>query len=36
MSSFEYLKKSECYDVPNIKDEALYLEVKESFSVNIK
>ncbi len=31
MSSFEYLNKSECYDVPNIKDELLYKEVKESF-----
>lgn len=33
MSSFEYLKKSGCYDVPKIKDEILYKEVKESFSV---
>lgn len=31
MSHFEYLNKSECYDVPNIKDEALYKEVKDSF-----
>lgn len=32
MSSFEYLNKSECYDVPNIKDDVLYQEVKESFT----
>ena len=31
MKSFEYLNKSECYDVANIKDELLYKEVKESF-----
>ena len=31
MSSFEYLNKSECYDVANINDEALYKEVRESF-----
>lgn len=35
MKSFEYLKKSECYDVPKIKDEILYKEVKDSFSVTI-
>ena len=31
MSAFEYLNKSDCYDVPNIKDELLYKDVKESF-----
>jgi myosin heavy subunit len=32
METFEYLKKSKCYEVKNIKDEELYHEVKASFS----
>jgi myosin heavy subunit len=32
MDSFEYLKKSKCFEVKNIKDLDLYHEVKASFS----
>lgn len=31
MSSFEYLNKSDCYEVANIKDDLLYKEVTDSF-----
>ena len=32
MDTFEYLKKSKCYEVKNINDLELYHEVKASFS----
>ena len=31
MESFEYLKKSECYEVKNVNDVELYREVQDSF-----
>lgn len=33
MDSFEYLRKSKCFEVKNIKDLDLYNEVKLSFSM---
>nr|AAC24454.2 unconventional myosin heavy chain [Tetrahymena thermophila] len=31
LSDFDYLKKSDCFEVENIQDAKLYLEVKKSF-----
>ncbi len=32
---FEYLKKSECYEVNTINDKELFLEVSNSFNVDL-
>lgn len=35
MKTYEYLKKSECFDVSTIDDEKCFLEVQTSFNVKI-